>query len=162
MPIGNIFTYTTSFGALFGGAVGGVVGGPVGAIEGAKVGAALGVQTAVATKAGDAGDALAAKAEVVLDKTGESVQKFVGVAGVALEQIADTWSKVFLCGYAVSTTLGSSNVAMGMYNTHCKSMFDNLNCVSISLTGTSLNISAIFIGMVMAKKIYEVTLGAKK
>jgi hypothetical protein len=86
----------------------------------------------------------------------------MGVAGVALEQIADTWSKVFLCGYAVSTTLGSSNVAMGMYKEHCSSMFDNLNCASISLTGTSLNLTAVFMGIVMAKKIYDVTLGAKK
>jgi hypothetical protein len=80
----------------------------------------------------------------------------------SLEQIVDTWSKVFLCGYSVFTTLESSNVAMGMYNTHCKSMFDNINCTSISLTGTSLNLSAVFIGMVMAKKIYDITLGAKK
>jgi hypothetical protein len=162
MPIGNIFTYTTGLGALFGGVVGGVVGGPATAIEFAKVGGALGVQTAVATKAGDAGDALAAKAEVVLDKTGESMQKFMNVAGVALEQIADTWSKVFLCGYAIHKTLGSSDYAIEIYSKHCTTMFDSLNCTSLSMTNLSLNVSTAIMTGVLAVKMYQIVLGAKK
>ena len=143
-----------------------LIGGPATAVEFAKVGAALGVQTAVATKAGDVADSainsVGRKVDVAIDKTGESVQNFMNVASVSLQLIADTWSKVFLCGYALKKSLESTDYAMDIYSKHCTSIFQNLNCTSLSFTNTSLNVTTVLIGMILAKKIYNITLSDKK
>lgn len=150
----------TGVGGVVGGIVGGAVGGPAGIVPGLKVGGALGVQLGIVNKGENAMDAAGRKFDALADKGENAIDQISGVASAAIEKVADVWSKMFLCGYAISIALNGANLSALNYNQFCKTAFDNLNYASMSLTTVSLNMLAVASGLALAREVYRMTEGS--
>lgn len=171
----------TTTGGILGGIAGFFFGGPGGAAVGAKVGAAAGTQTGMLVIADkvveDAGEKLSAgvdtagrKVEVIADKTGAAIEsvgqsiasasgntinKVGEVGGRIIENIADMWSKLFLCSYAVKICFDAASHSINNYNMlACKSAIESINCAAVSMTNVSFNSMAVAVGACVVYKAY--------
>lgn len=165
MPLGPTAILST-IGAGIGGALGFAVGGPSLAVDGAKIGLGLGIQVGVVNKAEDTADKIGQKVSQGIDTAGRKVEQIADKAingmDVAqqklmntIESVAHAWSTIMLSGYAMQVAMNGVNQNMVNYNTFCKSTFDNLNCVSMTLTTFSLNTLVMASCAAVGVKIYR-------
>lgn len=138
----------SSIGAGIGGAVGFVVGGPAMIVDGVKIGLGLGVQVACVQKTDQGIDAMGRKIDQITDralsKMEESNLKMVNT----IHEVARIWSIIMLAGYAMRIAFDGVDRSGISYNLMaCKYFYENLHCLSLSMTTLSLNgaISAIAI-----------------
>ncbi len=164
--------------ALIGGAVGYAYAGMDGAAEGGKIGIAAGARIAslatnnqekekTTTQNSKCGAEEKAERKslrearhkefmLVAEKTGLSIQKVCELGGACLKELADTWSKMALTGYAINLGYTNSVIFLDHFENHCQSAFDSINCAAIASTHLSTNVLLVTCFLCVGVQVYRV------
>lgn len=151
----------STIGAGIGGVLGFALGGPAAIAEGAKIGLGLGIQVGVVNKAENTVDAVGHKLEEAADKVTSRMYSAQDRLLETIEDVAYTWSTLMLSAYTMQIAMNGVNQNMNTYKTFCNSTFDNMNCVSMTLTTISLNSLVITTCACMGMKVIKILMERK-
>jgi hypothetical protein len=164
--------------AVLGGAIGYAYAGIEGATHGSKIGVAAGTRIACLaannqekekTTPQDSKCGAEDKSErkslretrnkefmLVAEKTGLAIQKVCELGGACLKELADTWSKMALTGYAINLGYTNSVIFLDHFENHCQSAFESINCAAIASTHLSTNALLVTCFLCAGFQVYRV------